>query len=99
VLLADGYYSAFDAVMRLRLEGVDVVMRQTGGRRSDFRRGRRLGREDHLVAWHRDRNRRAWMSREEFAALPRVMVMRELRCASCGCGWSSPGFGPGRSWS
>jgi hypothetical protein len=79
ILLADGYYSAFDAVMRLRLEGVDVVMRQTGNRRSDFRRGTRLGREDHLVEWHRDRNRRAWMSREEFAALPRVMVMRELR--------------------
>src|SRR5205823_13130601 len=35
--------------------------------------------EDHVVEWHRDRNRRAWMSREEFAALPRVMMMRELR--------------------
>jgi hypothetical protein len=54
-------------------------MRQTGNRRSDFRRGVRLGREDHLVEWHRGRNRRAWMSREEFAALPRVMTMRELR--------------------
>lgn len=79
VLLADGYYSAFDAVIRLRQSGVDVVMRQTGNRRSDFRRGKRLGREDHLVEWHRDRNRRAWMSPEEFAAMPRVMVMRELR--------------------
>jgi hypothetical protein len=65
--------------MLLRRLGVDVVMRQTGNRRSDFRRGVRLGREDHVVEWHRDRNRRAWMSREEFAALPRVMAMRELR--------------------
>ena len=65
--------------MTLRRMGVDVVMRQTGNRRSDFRRGTRLGREDHMVEWHRDRNRRAWMSREEFAALPRVMAMRELR--------------------
>jgi hypothetical protein len=79
ILVADAYYSSYDEVMRLRQLGVDVVMRQTGNRRSDFRRGRRLGREDHLVEWHRDRNRRAWMSREEFAALPRVMVMRELR--------------------
>jgi hypothetical protein len=39
----------------------------------------RLGREDHLVEWHRGRSRRAWMTREEFAALPRAMVMRELR--------------------
>ena len=79
ILLADAYYSSFDEVMPLRRMGVDVVMRQTGNRRSDFRRGTRLGREDHLVEWHRDRNRRAWMSREEFAALPRVMAMRELR--------------------
>jgi len=79
VLVADAYYSSYDEVMLLRLIGVDVVMRQTGNRRSDFRRGRRLGREEHLVEWHRDRNRRAWMTREEFAALPRVMTMRELR--------------------
>jgi hypothetical protein len=79
ILVADAYYSSYDEVMLLRRLGVDVVMRQTGNRRSDFRRGARLGREDHLVAWHRDRNRRPWMSREEFAALPRVMPMRELR--------------------
>jgi hypothetical protein len=59
--------------------GVDVVMRQHGGRPVDFRRGERLGREDHRVAWQRSRNRPGWMSREEFAALPRVLLMRELR--------------------
>src|SRR5262245_29312523 len=79
VVVADAYYSSYDEVMLLRRLGVDVVMRQTGNRRSDFRRGQRLGREDHLVAWHRGRSRRPWMSRAEFAALPRVMPMRELR--------------------
>ena len=79
VLVADAYYSSYDEVMTLRRLGVDVVMRQTGNRRSDFRRGTRLGREDHLVEWRRDRNRRPWMGRAEFAALPRVMTMRELR--------------------
>jgi hypothetical protein len=79
ILLADAYYSSFDAVIALAQMGVDVVMRQTGNRSTDFRRGTRLGREDHLVEWHRHRNRWPWMSREEFAALPRVLVMRELR--------------------
>jgi hypothetical protein len=79
ILVADAYYSSYDEVMLLRRLGVDVVMRQTGNRRSDFRRGTRLGREDHLVEWHRSRNRRPWMTREEFASLPRVMTMRELR--------------------
>ena len=79
VLLADAYYSSFDAVVALVGMGVDVVMRQQGGRRTDFRRGTRLGREDHLVTWQRHRNRREWMTREEFAALPRRLPMRELR--------------------
>jgi hypothetical protein len=79
VLLADAYYSSFDAVVTLAGMGVDVVMRQTGNRRTDFRRGTKLGREDHVVEWRRHRNRWEWMSREEFAALPRVLTMRELR--------------------
>jgi Transposase DDE domain len=79
ILLADSYYSSFDEVMTLAGMGVDVVMRQHGGRPVDFRRGARLGREDRAVAWQRNRNRPGWMSREEFAALPRELAMRELR--------------------
>jgi hypothetical protein len=79
ILVGDSYYSSFDEVVTLAGMGVDVVMRQHGGRSSDFRRGTRLGRQDHLVVWHRHRNRPAWMSREEFAALPRELAMRELR--------------------
>jgi hypothetical protein len=79
IVLADAYYSSFDEVMTLVQMGVDVVMRQTGNRPTDFRRGTKLGREDHLVEWHRHRNRWKWMSREAFAALPRVLLMRELR--------------------
>ncbi len=79
ILLADAYYSSFDEVVTLVGMGIDVVMRQTGNRRTDFRRGTRLGPEDHRVEWHRHRNRPAWMSRAEFAALPRSLAMRELK--------------------
>jgi Transposase DDE domain len=79
ILLADSYYSSFDEVVTLTGMGVDVVMRQHGGRPVDFRRGTRPGRQDHPVEWHRNRNRPGWMGREEFAALPRVLTMRELR--------------------
>ena len=79
ILLADAYYSSFDAVMTLVQMGVDVVMRQTANRPTDFRRGTKLGREDHLIEWHRHRNRWPWMSRQAFAAMPRVLLMRELR--------------------
>jgi hypothetical protein len=79
VLLGDAYYSSFDEVVTLVGMGVDVVMRQVANRKTDFRRGTRLGREDHLVTWQRHRNRAEWMSREAFAELPRQLPMRELR--------------------
>jgi hypothetical protein len=79
ILLADAYDSSFDEVVTLVGMGIDVVMRQAGNRRTDFRRGTRLGREDHLVIWQRHRNRAEWMGREAFAALPRRLPMRELR--------------------
>src|SRR6185437_1383033 len=90
--LADSYYSSFDEVVTLVGLGVDLVMRQHGGRASDFRRGRRLGREDHLVEWQRSRNRPEWMSRGEFAALPRSIVMRELRVRVDKAGFRSQVF-------
>ncbi len=79
ILLADSYYASYPEVATLRALGVDVVMRQHGGRATDFRRGVRLGREDHLVCWERGRARRPWLGREQFAALPRRLPMRELR--------------------
>jgi hypothetical protein len=79
VLLADSYYCSYQEVAALLAAGVDVVMRQHGGRKTDFRRGTRLGREDHLVRWERGRIRRPWMGLAEFRRLPRELVLRELR--------------------
>jgi hypothetical protein len=79
ILLADAYYSSFDEVVTLVGMGVDVVMRQTGNRRTDFRRGTKLGRDDHVVVWERHRNRPGWMDRLCFRRLPRQLLMRELR--------------------
>jgi Transposase DDE domain len=79
ILLGDSYYSSYQEVAALLGMVVDVVMRQHGGRPSDFRRGQKLGREDHLVEWQRGRQRRSWMSLLEFHQLPRSLVMRELR--------------------
>jgi hypothetical protein len=79
VLLADRYFSSFHEVALLHSLGVDVVMRQHCGRATDFRRGTKLGREDHTVVWSRRRSRPGWLTLEEFAALPQELAMRELR--------------------
>ena len=51
ILLADRYYCSYFEVALLLARGVDVVMRQNEDRPADFRRGRRLGNDDHLVVW------------------------------------------------
>ena len=47
-------------------------------RKLDFRKGRRLGRYDHVVDWHRPK-RPSWMSQRLYQSLPEVLSIRELR--------------------
>jgi len=59
---------------------VDVVFGMKHSRSRDFRRGRKLGPGDHVVAWRKppyDASRFA--SRAEWEALPAEMQMREIR--------------------
>lgn len=51
ILLGDAYYATYFLLCRLREQGVDAVFEQHGSRqrRTDFRRGRRLGARDHLI--------------------------------------------------
>lgn len=65
--------------MALALAGrVDVVFRLHQLRAYDFRRGRRLGRNDHVVSWHKPR-RPDWMDQATYAALPECLTVREIR--------------------
>jgi hypothetical protein len=64
-------------VALLRGLGVDVVMRQHQCRRSDFRRGRRLGQGDHVVTWSRPQ-RPEWMDQETYEQMPESLEMREV---------------------
>src|SRR5437763_3746286 len=58
--------------------GIHVVFRQHQLRHTDFRRGRRLGRDDHVVTWHKPQ-RPEWLDHETYAALPETLTLREVR--------------------
>ena len=58
--------------------GVDVVTRQHQRRRTDFRRGERLGEGDHVVVWERP-ERAEWMDEETYATIPETLTIRELK--------------------
>lgn len=86
VLLSDRFLCSWLEIALLQKQGVDVVSRLHQGRRADFRRGRRLGRDDHLVEWPKPR-KPDWIDEATYAALPDILRMREVRLVG-----TRPGF-------
>lgn len=78
VVLADRYYCSYWMVALLQQRGIDVVFRKHQLRHTDFRRGRRLGRDDHLVTWTKPK-RPKWMDQETYESLPNTVTLREAR--------------------
>lgn len=78
VMLADALYCSYFLVASMMACGVDVVMAQHGSRKSDFRRGKSLGKCDHIVKWIKPA-RPSWMTREEYQAFPSELTLRESR--------------------
>jgi hypothetical protein len=78
VVVADRYYCSYWMIALLQQRGVDVAFRLHQLRHYDFRRGRRLGPDDHVVVWTKPQ-RPAWMDRELYASLPQTLTVRELR--------------------
>jgi Transposase DDE domain len=79
IFLADRLFCSYWVIAALRARGVDVVVRLHQCRTADFRRGRRLGREDHVVTWTKPEQIPDWMSRAEYDAMPARLTVRELR--------------------
>jgi len=78
VILADRYFSGWSDIALPLQRGIDVVVRKHQLRRTDFREGKRLGKDDHLVSWSKP-ERPKWMLKQEYAALPDVLTLREVR--------------------
>jgi Transposase DDE domain len=77
VLLADALYCSYFLIATLQAAGVDVLFEQHGSRITDFRRGRAVGRRDHVVDWPKPTTRPAWMSRQQYRAFPERLSVRE----------------------
>ncbi len=78
VLLGDRYFAGYWDLAFWGRRGVDVVTRAPVSRRSDFRRGKRLGKDDHLIVWKRGQ-RPDWVTADEAAEFPRTLTLREVR--------------------
>jgi hypothetical protein len=78
VLLGDACYSNYWMIALVLERGVDVVMYHDGKRRIDFRTGKRLGRDDHVVSWEKPK-RPQWMDQSCYDRLPAQLSIREVR--------------------
>lgn len=78
VFLGDCYFSSYFLLALFLAQGVDVVVRQHQRRTTDFRRGQRLGHEDHVVEWQRPQCP-IWMDEATYAAIPPTLRLRELK--------------------
>jgi hypothetical protein len=78
LLLGDRYFANYWIIALAQQRGIDVVLRQHQRRRVDFRTGRRLGRDDHLITWTKPK-RPPWMTQACYDLLPPTLTLRELR--------------------
>jgi len=78
IAVMDRYYCSFLMIALLLAQGMQVCARKHQRRHSDFRRGRRLGKYDHLIVWTRP-PRPEWMDEETYARIPETLELREIR--------------------
>jgi hypothetical protein len=76
IMLADRYMCAWHEIFLLKQRGIDTVTRVHHCRRVDFRRGKRLGKGDHIVAWRRPGRIRS-IDGQTLQLLPECLTIRE----------------------
>jgi hypothetical protein len=82
VALGDRLFGSYGDIALLSQRGIDCVFRMHHLRKTDFRKGKRLGPKgiyDHLVTWKRPRKGTIHLASELYAKLPETMLVREVR--------------------
>ncbi len=79
IMLADRLMCAWTELVMLKQRDVDSVCRfNSANRKTDFRRGTRLGKDDHLVTWFKPTKPRS-IDRQTYNTLPESLTIRECR--------------------
>lgn len=91
IVVADRYYCSYFMVALLNELNIDFVVRLHQRRAADFRRGRRLGKGDHVVRWDRPA-RPEWMDEDTYARMPEFIEVREVQVNVTQPGYRSQSF-------
>jgi hypothetical protein len=79
VALGDRMFGTFADICLLFARGVDSAFRVHGARKTDFMKGKRLARWDHLVEWVKPEQCSPGLQRKLFDQLPERILLREVR--------------------
>jgi hypothetical protein len=82
VALGDKLFGSYGDIALLSGRGIDSVFRMHHLRKTDFRKGKRLGSKgiyDHLVTWKKPGKGTLHLAPELYAQLPDTMLVREIR--------------------
>jgi hypothetical protein len=79
VLLGDRLMANWTNIAMLQQRGLDLVSRlNKANRKADFRKGERLGKDDHIVRWKKPATIRS-VDRDTYRSLPEFVTIRETR--------------------
>jgi len=78
VMLADRLMCTWTEMVMLKQRGIDCVCRLTSHRTANFCRGKRLGKNDHIVEWIKPTKPRS-IDQETYDTLPEFLMVRECR--------------------
>ncbi len=79
IAVMDRYYCSYMMLALLLEQGTHTCVPKHHRRsRSDFRCGKRLGKDDHLIIWTRP-SRPDWMDEATYAKIPETLELREVR--------------------
>jgi hypothetical protein len=78
VILADRAYGNYLDLVLVKQQGADAVFRKNHWRKTDFRRGKKLGIGDHKVVWDKPKQCPQHMMNQDFEALPSNFMVREV---------------------
>ncbi|NET52085.1 MAG: IS4 family transposase [Merismopedia sp. SIO2A8] len=78
VILADRAFGTYVDLALIAQHKADGVFRKHHARKSDFRKGKKLGIGDPIVTWTRPKRCAAGMSLDEFRSIPEQLTVREV---------------------
>ncbi|MCK5109834.1 MAG: IS4 family transposase, partial [Methanosarcinales archaeon] len=79
IILGDRYYCSYFLIAMLQRLGADSVFRIHARRKSDFRRGKKLGKNDHIIIWEKPKQIPNWMNKSMYCQMPDTLTIREIR--------------------